>query len=101
MFLATANTGLIAARLVAITDAGATWFADVAQAQKWLSAQLDADLGPSLPGGGFSTADIAKIRSAFADQDALRQVYGGAALPGTYTLPYNFSASSAQLIGPG
>lgn len=61
----------------------------------WLSAQDDADLEAL----GFTANDVSAIKSAFADANELAILYGGGNL-NTYTLPYNFSASQRQVIGP-
>lgn len=97
MFLATANTGMIAqdamqtARDVRKAMIGAQNFST------WISAQSDPDmLGLLNP---FTQGDIDKMRSMAADLSALGSIYRGQPPPSTYVLPYNFAASSAQIIG--
>jgi hypothetical protein len=61
----------------------------------WVAAQSDTDLD-----GLFTDpAYVSALRSAMADANELGVLYNGGAL-GTYTLPYNFSASQRLLIGP-
>ena len=68
---------------------------DCADFHAWLSAYADTDLVAA----GFAQADADAILSAFADANELAVLYNGGVL-GTYTLPYNFSASSRIVIGP-
>lgn len=52
---------------------------NVRQMQEWLGQQVDADLEANY---GYSAADVANMKSAFADLDQLRRIYeGGQALP--------------------
>ena len=61
----------------------------------WLSAYTADDLVAL----GFSSDDANALLSAFADAAELGTLYNGGDL-GTYTLPYNFSASQRIIIGP-
>lgn len=61
----------------------------------WVSSQTDVDL----EGLGFAAADVSMLKSAAADANELAVLYNGGGL-GTYTLPYNFSASQRLVIGP-
>jgi hypothetical protein len=61
----------------------------------WLSAYSSADLVAI----GFTQADADALLTAFADANELAVLYNGGDL-GTYTLPYNFSASQRKIIGP-
>jgi hypothetical protein len=89
------NAGTVAGtaitRLLALRKA----LADIAELFGWLAAQADADLN----GIGMAEADVTLLRSAMADAHELSVLYNGGAL-GSYTLPYNFSASQALIIGP-
>ena len=58
----------------------------------WLSAYSATDLQTA----GFSAPDAQALLSAFADADELNVLYKGGTL-GSYTLPYNFSASQRKL----
>lgn len=78
-------------RLVALRNA----LEDVADFYKWTSAQALADLQAL----GFSATDAQTLQTAFADANELYALYNGGGL-GAYTLPYNFSASQRQVIGP-
>lgn len=97
MFTALANMGLIAqsaaTRALAVRQ-------DLAAAQdfyNWISAQADGDL----TGIGFAPADLGFMRSMAADLSAFAAIYHGQPPPETYVLPYNFAASSTQVIGAG
>ena len=61
----------------------------------WLSAYSQSDLETF----GYTAADAEALLSAFADANELYVLYGGGGL-GSYTLPYNFSASQRAVIGP-
>jgi hypothetical protein len=64
---------------------------------QWLSAYSSADLqGPPL---NFSQADADALLSAFADAHEEYVLHHGGGL-GTYTIPYNFSASQNKVVGP-
>lgn len=63
--------------------------------EDWISAYSASDLEAI----GFSAADASTILSAAADANELAALYNGGAL-GSYTLPYNFSASQRAVIGP-
>lgn len=78
-------------RLAALREA----FEAVSNLYKWSSAQALTDL-ESL---GFSAADAQSLQTAIADANELAVLYNGGSL-GTYTLPYNFSASQRQVMGP-
>jgi hypothetical protein len=95
MFTPIANQGLIAQ---AATQRALDLRTAVTNAQNfyaWISAQTDGDL----TGAGFAAADISFMRSMAADLNALGNVYRGLAPGGSYTLPFNFSLSSMQVIG--
>ena len=62
---------------------------------QWLSAYSSSDLVAL----GFSSADASSILTAFADAHEEYVLHTGGGL-GSYTLPYNFSASQNTLIGP-
>lgn len=99
MFISLANTGQIAqgAQLIASDMRRST--TNARNFYNWISAQSDADL-LALP-NPFVQGDIDKMRSMAADLSALGwNIYHGQAPPNTYTLPYDFSLSSAQIIGP-
>ena len=68
---------------------------DIVDMYDWVSEQALADLEAA----GFSQADAQAVQSAMADANAIAQLYLGGGL-GSYTLPYNFSASQRQVIGP-
>jgi hypothetical protein len=61
----------------------------------WLSAYAQSDLVTL----GFTAADAADIFNAVTDAHELYVLYTGGGV-GTYTLPYNFSASQRIVIGP-
>lgn len=61
----------------------------------WISEYSAADLEAI----GFSPADASTILSAAADANELATLYNGGVL-GTYTLPFNFSASQRAVVGP-
>lgn len=90
-----------ARRLIALRQA----FEEVQEFQNYLNSvavtDLEAASTGSPPGLGFSAAYAQAVKSAFADADALRQLYQTGSLPGTYTLPYVFEASQAPVIGAG
>lgn len=64
---------------------------------QWLSAYAAADLA-SAP-LSIATADATALLTAFADAHEFYTLFNGGGL-GTYTLPYNFSASMRKIIGP-
>jgi hypothetical protein len=68
---------------------------DIEDFYKWTSAQSLADLEAL----GLSPADAQALQTAFADGNELAVLYNGGGL-GAYTLPFNFSASQRQVIGP-
>ena len=55
-------------RAGSVVVAGEAWFEDVERLAAWLAATPDA----SLTALGFSTDDVAQMKSAFADLDNLR-----------------------------
>jgi hypothetical protein len=61
----------------------------------WLAGLAIADLQAI----GFSAADAQTLKTALADANELAVLYNGGGL-GTYTLPYNFSASQRAIMGP-
>lgn len=61
----------------------------------WSSALSIADLEAI----GFTASDAQAILTAAADANEPAVLYRGGGL-GSYTLPYNFSASQAAVIGP-
>lgn len=61
----------------------------------WLSAYAQSDLVTL----GFTSADAQDILNAVADAHELYVLFTGGGL-GTYTLPYNFSASQRIVVGP-
>ena len=68
---------------------------DAADLNQWLAAYSSADLVAL----GFTSADADAVKAALADANELYVLYNGGAL-GSYTLPYNFSASQRMVIGP-
>lgn len=60
----------------------------------WTSGLAAADL----EGVGYSPADAQDILNAAADANSLAVLYNGGTFGGT--LPYNFSASQRQVLGP-
>lgn len=68
---------------------------DVTDLHTWIIAYSTGDLEAL----NFSAADAQAIFTALADAAKLADLYNGGAL-GSYTLPYNFSASMRQVIGP-
>lgn len=64
---------------------------------QWLSAYTAADLEAAPI--TLSAADAQDLMTAFADAHELYVLFTGGGL-GTYTLPYNFSASMRKIIGP-
>ena len=64
----------------------------------WLSQYVQADL-VALGFSSGSTGDAQAILNAFADAAEEYTLHTGGGL-GTYTLPYNFSASQNAVIGP-
>ncbi len=69
--------------------------ADCSDLNAWLAGLAVADLQAI----GFSAADAQTLKTALADANELSVLYNGGGL-GSYTLPYNFSASMRQVIGP-
>jgi hypothetical protein len=67
----------------------------VSSLYSWLTAYAVADLVAV----GYSQADAQSIFNAVTDANELNVLYNGGGL-GTYTLPYNFSASQRIIIGP-
>lgn len=63
----------------------------------WLSAYAAADLEAAPL--SMDAASATALLSAFADAHELYVLFTGGGL-GTYTLPYNFSASIDAIIGP-
>lgn len=55
-------------RLGSVVVAGESWFEDVERVAAWLAATPDA----TLTALGFTTDDVAQVKSAFADLDNLR-----------------------------
>lgn len=70
---------------------------DVKDFYLWLSAYSAADLEAAPVSLDATSAQA--IFNAFADANELYTLYTGGGL-GTYTLPYNFSASQRVVIGP-
>ena len=68
---------------------------DCANFYEWLSAYASADLVNL----GFTQADADAILAAFADAHEEYVLHTGGGL-GTYTIPYNFSASQNKIVGP-
>jgi hypothetical protein len=68
---------------------------DINDLYLWLSAYAQSDLVAL----GFSAADAADVFSAVADAHELYVLFTGGGL-GSYTLPYNFSASQRIVTGP-
>jgi hypothetical protein len=65
----------------------------------WLSAYSSTDLVNM----GFSSGDATDILTAFADANALYQIYSTGLPPGTYPQPssaYVYAASQRVIIGP-
>lgn len=83
-----------AQRLLALRNA----LIGVQEFQTYLAGIANADLEAAPL--SLSAAYVAALKSAFADADALRQLYQAGSLPGTYTLPYVFQSSQAPVIGP-
>lgn len=73
---------------------------DAEQMYLWLSQYANADLVAL----GFASADATDILSAFADANALYQIYMTGQAPGTYPqvtgTPYIYAASQRTVIGP-
>ncbi len=86
---------LVIAHAVNIFSALRTAMHDAQSFYLWVSAQSDADLEAL----GFSSGDVSTLKSAAADANELAVLYTGGSL-GSYTLPYNFSASQRLVIGP-
>lgn len=63
----------------------------------WISAYTAADLEAAPL--GLDAVSAQNLLNAFADAHELYVLYTGGGL-GTYTLPYNFSASMNVIIGP-
>ena len=63
----------------------------------WLSAYAASDLEAAPL--SLDAASAQALLNAFADAHELYTLYNGGAL-GTYTLPFNFSASQSVIIGP-
>lgn len=84
--------GQVQNRLVVLRKA----LVDIEDLYAWISAQASTDL----VGIGFNAADAAALQSAVADAHALAQLYRSGTLPASYTLPYVFSNSQTQVIGP-
>lgn len=59
-------------------------------------AQTDFQAAPV----NMASSDTALIWPAVADGNALAVIAFGGAVPGGYTLPYNFGTSWAKVIGP-
>lgn len=78
------------AKLRALRDA----LADIQDLYQWSSAQALADLEAL----GLTATDAQKLQTAIADANELAVLYKGGGL-GAYTLPYNFSATQAEIIG--
>lgn len=66
-------------RLASLVVAGEAWLEDVERMKTWLDSQLDADLTAL----GYSTDDVAQIKSAGTDLDNLRKVGYGQATQAT------------------
>lgn len=80
-------------RLIALRQA----FEGVRDLHAWLSAYSPADL-QAAP-FNMTPDDATALFSAFADAAKLADLYDGGGL-GSYTLPYDFSASQRKIIGP-
>lgn len=100
MFVALANTGLIASHAQQICQALRDNLSAAEAFYQWLAAQEDADL-TSLP-SPMSVADITVMRAAFADLNALYLMVYGQALPSGYgiTGTYDFSTNIQEITGP-
>lgn len=71
----------------------------VEQFYQWLSAYSQSDLVSA----GFSAADATDILNAFADANALYQIYTTGQPPGTYpqaSSAYVYAASQRVVVGP-
>ncbi|SRR5258706_3658009 len=68
---------------------------DITDLNAWLAGLSIADLVAI----GFTSTDAQTLKTALADANELGVLYNGGGL-GAYTLPYNFSASQRQVIGP-
>lgn len=62
------------------------------QMKAWLDGKLDADLIAL----GFSSGDVAILKSAFTDLDKVRQIFEGSI---TQSTTYDFRQFSKQLLG--
>jgi hypothetical protein len=74
---------------------------DCEEFYQWLSAYAAADLEAAPI--SMDAASATALFSAFADANALYQIYTTGQAPGTYpqvTGPYNYSASQRVIIGP-
>jgi len=72
---------------------------DVVNFYLWLTAYANSDLVAA----GFSSADASALLAAFADGNALCQIYRTGLPPGTYPQPpsaYVYAASQRTIIGP-
>lgn len=67
---------------------------DVADLNAWMSGLSLLDLEAI----NFSAADAQTLKTALADAAQLHVLYNGGGL-GSYTLPYDFSASQRAVIG--
>jgi hypothetical protein len=72
----------------------------------WLAAQVDADLlgeadGGTLP-GGFTPAQLSRMRAAFADLGALWLLVHDQPAPASYgiTGEYDFLNNARHIVGP-
>lgn len=63
----------------------------------WLSSYSASDLEAAPL--SYAAGDATAILTAFNDASKLYDLYNGGTL-GSYTLPYNFSASQRIIIGP-
>jgi len=97
VFESTANQGMIAATAQTAALNVRNGLISAHNFQNWISALADTELTAL----GFSANDVQLMRNMAADLDALWKVYYNQPLPPTYTLPYNFAASSTEIIGPG
>lgn len=72
--------------------------------QQWLSGLSLTDLEGTAPNGlGLSAGYAQALKSAYADADALRQIYQAGQPPSTYpqaATAYVYETSQAPVIGP-
>jgi hypothetical protein len=69
---------------------------DVLRNVQIFKAFLDTQTDAGLQALGYSSGDVATLRSAYTDLDKLRQIYEGTATQGT---TYDFRTFAKQLAG--